>query len=154
MASDQWKQLFITIADLRGTPIVSSFSLLPDKKKMSYFLVNYLLINAFYERRDQIQEICGKNYLRVRRIHVDFEYAIHWAFKSWGEIKGCYFHMVIKSSKIYSCFVFSSTNLFHQQNLQLHAINRFILLLFARSKQSGARSSTWAWRGITTGTRS
>ena len=126
---------------------------------MSYFLVNYLLINAFYERRDQIQEICGKNYLRVRRIHVDFEYAIHWAFKSWGEIKGCYFHMVItinvyiKSIKIYSCFVLSSTNLFHQQNLQLHAINRFILLLFTRSKQSGARFSTWAWRGITTGTR-
>ena len=60
---------------------------------MSYFLVNYLTIQAFHENQDKIQEICGKRYFRIRNVHVDFEYAIHWAFKSWGKIKGCYFHL-------------------------------------------------------------
>ena len=60
---------------------------------MSYFLVNYLTIQAFHENQDKIQEICGKKYFRIRNVHVDFEYAIHWAFKSWGKIKGCYFHL-------------------------------------------------------------
>ena len=38
---------------------------------------------------------------------------------SHGGCRGDIFKIHIKSSKIYSCFVLSSTNLFHQQNLQL-----------------------------------
>ena len=50
--SRQWTQLFVMIAEIRGCAIPVAFGYLPDKKELSYFLFNYMLLKAFYDHAE------------------------------------------------------------------------------------------------------
>ena len=75
--SRQWTQLFVMIAEIRGCAIPVAFGYLPDKKELSYFLFNYMLLKAFYDHAEDFRAITGRVYLKLRTLTCDFEYAIH-----------------------------------------------------------------------------
>ena len=57
--------------------------------------MEYLLLNinfTFCIREQDITELCGKSVLKVKRIKLDYELAIHAAFEPVFKLSGCYFH--------------------------------------------------------------
>ena len=51
---------------------------------MSYYVALYLMIQAFKDHQEEILEISGRQYLRLRSVRCDFEYAIHEGKAFWG----------------------------------------------------------------------
>ena len=86
-----WKQLFIVMVQLRGVFIPIAFCWLPDKSTTSYYATLFLLMAAFCEHSDEIQQVYGRTTLRLRKIKCDFEVGIHLGWQMF-RISGCYFH--------------------------------------------------------------
>ena len=77
--SKEFTQLFIMIANVKGTPVPLAFGYLPDKKEMSYYLFLYLLIEALGNQAESIKRITGRStcYLKLKSLTCDFELSIH-----------------------------------------------------------------------------
>ena len=106
--SKEFRQLFIMIANVKGTAIPLAFGYLPDKKEMSYYLFIYMLIDALGRQSESIMKVTGRStcYLKMKSLTCDFELSIHKgiyiffssskyknyaAFKPF-KIRGCFFH--------------------------------------------------------------
>lgn len=48
--------------------------------------------NFYTIREREIHDYCGKALLKVKRIKLDYELAIHSAFMPVFKLSGCYFH--------------------------------------------------------------
>ena len=90
--SKQWKQLFIMMVNYRGAFIPVAFGWLPDKSEISYHVFLVLLLEAFRGQKGEILELFGRCNLKLKKIKLDFEKAIHNAFGSLFILKGCFFH--------------------------------------------------------------
>lgn len=90
--SKQWKQLFIFLVCYKGAFIPIAFGWLPDKSEVSYHIFTVLVMEAFYSQREKTFELFGKSGLRLKKIKLDFEKAIHNALGSLFSLKGCFFH--------------------------------------------------------------
>ena len=77
--SKEFRQLFIMIANVKGTAIPLAFGYLPDKKEMSYYLFIYMLIDALGRQSESIMKITGRStcYLKLKSLTCDFELSIH-----------------------------------------------------------------------------
>ena len=54
---------------------MGTFAFLPDKTKMSYFMVVFFLFFAFNKYRDEIKKLTGKVLISLRKFKSDFEIA-------------------------------------------------------------------------------
>ena len=99
--SKEFRQLFIMIANVKGTAIPLAFGYLPDKKEMSYYLFIYMLIDALGRQSESIMKITGRStcYLKLKSLTCDFELSIH---------KGIYIFFFLKIQIICSLQTFSN----------------------------------------------
>ena len=88
----KWKQLFIFMVDYRGAFLPVAFSWLPDKHAISYHISLLLTLSKFKQEQSSIMKIYGRGTLKVKKIKLDFELAIHRAFEPLFKLKGCFFH--------------------------------------------------------------
>ena len=90
--SKQWKQLFILMVNYRGAFIPVAFGWLSDKTEISYHVFLLLAMEAFRSQKSSIMELFGRCNLKLKKIKLDFEKAIHNAFGVLFVLKGCFFH--------------------------------------------------------------
>lgn len=94
-----WKQLFIIMVEIRGVFIPIAFAWLPDKTTASYYACLFLIMSAFCEHSDEINQIYGRSSLALRKIKCDFEVGIHLGWQMF-RISGCYFHYTQVTTKL------------------------------------------------------
>ena len=90
--SKQWKQLFILMVDYKGAFIPVAFGWLPNKTEVSYHIFIVMVMEAFYAQREQNLLLFGRSKLKLKKIKLDFEKAIHNALGVLFSLKGCFFH--------------------------------------------------------------
>ena len=88
----KWKQLFVFMVNYRGSFLPVAFGWLPDKTSLSYHVFLFLLLQKFKNERDNIVNLYSRGSLKLRKIKLDFEVAIHRAFEVVFKLSGCYFH--------------------------------------------------------------
>ena len=86
-----FKQLFVLMVSFKNNSLCCAFGLLPDKAFMSYYLFIFMVLSAFRKYESEILELSGRKILKLYRIRLDFEVAIHKAFQVF-RLEGCYFH--------------------------------------------------------------
>ena len=89
--SRKWKQLFIFMVDYRGAFLPVTFSWLPDKHAISYHISLLLTLSKFKQEQFSIMKLYGRGTLKVNKIKLNFELAIHRAFEPLFKLKGCFF---------------------------------------------------------------
>ena len=94
-----WKQLFIIMTEIRGVFIPIAFAWLPDKTTASYYACLFLIMSAFCEHSDEINQIYGRSSFALRKIKCDFEVGIHLGWQMF-RISGCYFHYTQVTTKL------------------------------------------------------
>ena len=57
---------------------------------VSYFF--WLVLGKFRSEKENIQKLYERGTLKVKKIKLDFEIAIHQAFEALFKLRGCYFH--------------------------------------------------------------
>ena len=88
----KWKQLFIYMVYYRGSFLPVAFGWLPNKHAISYHFFLLLLLLKFRENQVGIIDLYGRGSLKLMKIKLDFELAIHRAFETLFKLKDCYFH--------------------------------------------------------------
>ena len=73
----KWKQLFVFIVNYRGSFLPVAFGWLPDKSVLSYHLFLLLLLQKFKSEHDKIVHLYSRGALKLRKIKLDYELAIH-----------------------------------------------------------------------------
>lgn len=68
------------MAHFRGAQVPIAFGWLPDKSFASYYLFILLVLLDFKKASQQILELTGKTAIKLKKITMDFELAIHQAF--------------------------------------------------------------------------
>ena len=89
----KWKQLFVFMVNLNGAFLPVAFGWLPDKSVISYHIFLVLLLNKFKQEGKAIEGLFGRSSLKLRKVKLDFELAIHRAFEVLFKLRGCYFHL-------------------------------------------------------------
>ena len=72
-----WHQLFVLMVEYRGDWFPVAFGWLPNKEALSYHIFFLLLLGEFKFRSEEIKQLYGKNKLRLRKLKLDFEVAMH-----------------------------------------------------------------------------
>ena len=90
--SKQWKQLFVFMVDYKGAFLPVAFGWLPDKRPVSYHVFLLLLLIKFKAESDGIGKIYCRTALKLKKVKLDFETAIHRAFEVLFQLSGCFFH--------------------------------------------------------------
>ena len=90
--SKQWKQLFIMMVEYKGAFIPVAFGWLPDKSEVSYHVFLVLLMEAYHAQLGKTLELFGRSKMKLKKIKLDFEKAIHNALGAMFTLKGCFFH--------------------------------------------------------------
>ena len=90
--SKQWKQLFILLLDYNSTWLPGCFAWLPDKQSISYHVAFYLLFSCFNKNSDKIAQIYFSSTIKLKRIKLDFERAMHIVLGRCFKLSGCYFY--------------------------------------------------------------
>ena len=88
----KWKQLFVFMVNYRGSFLPVAFGWLPDKTAVSYHVFLLLLLQKFKQEKKVISHMYGRTALKLRKIKLDFELAIHRAFEGIFKLRGCFFH--------------------------------------------------------------
>ena len=77
----------------------TAFAWLPDKTTASYYACLFLIMSAFCEHSDEINQIYGRSSFALRKIKCDFEVGIHLGWQMF-RISGCYFHYTQVTTKL------------------------------------------------------
>ena len=103
-----FKQLFILMLHYKGTNLCVAYGLLPDKNFISYYIFNFLVLQAFRKHESAILELSGRRTIKLQKIRLDFELGIHRAFEGCFRLEGCYFHFryVLFRSKLLDIYHF------------------------------------------------
>ena len=88
----KWKQLFVFMVEWKDVYHPVAFGWLPDKNAISYHVFLFLLMNKFRESSGPISDYWGRSTLKLKKIKLDFEVAIHRAFEILFKLRGCFFH--------------------------------------------------------------
>jgi hypothetical protein len=86
-----FKQLFIMMVKYEGPFVPIAFGWLPNKHTVSYHIYLLLLLKFRLENK-AVFEIFGRSKLRLKKITLDFEFAIDKAFGCIFKLRGCFFH--------------------------------------------------------------
>ena len=68
------------MAVYQGAQVPIAFGWLPDKSFVSYYLFILLVLLDYKKLSQQILELTGKTAIKLKKITMDFELAIHQAF--------------------------------------------------------------------------
>ena len=90
--TSRWRQLFVFMLNYRGSFIPIAFGWLPNKRPVSYHIFVYLILSKFLQSREVISEDFGSTTFKLRKVRLDFEISIHFAFNRYFKIMGCFFH--------------------------------------------------------------
>ena len=88
----KWKQLFVFMVNYQGSFLPVAFSWLPDKTALSYHVFLLLLLQKFKLEHETIVKLYNRGGLKLRKIKLDFESAIHRALEVIFKLRGCFFH--------------------------------------------------------------
>ena len=92
-STKKWKQLFVFMVNFNGAFLPIAFGWLPDKSVISYHVFLELLLRKFKQENKAIEELYGREGLKLRKIKLDFDLDIHRAFEPLFKLRGCYFHL-------------------------------------------------------------
>ena len=87
-----FKQLFIMMVNYEGPFVPIAFGWLPNKHTESYHIFLLLLLNKFKLENRAVFQMFGRSKLKLKKITLDFEVAIHKAFGCIFKLRGCFFH--------------------------------------------------------------
>ena len=88
----KWKQLFVFMVNYHGAFLPVAFGWLPDKSAVSYLVFLILVLEKFQQEQANIAKLYARGTLKVKKIKLDFEVAIHRAFEVLFKLRGCFFH--------------------------------------------------------------
>ena len=95
-----WRALFILLAQYKDSWQPVAYGWLPDKTSVSYHVFLLMLLMKLKEMGPEVSLLYGACNLRMKRMKLDFETAIHIPMEQVFTLSGCFFHY----SQVRICF--------------------------------------------------